>query len=329
MTRRLIILFTYSLLGFSLLAQTKRIPIIFDSDMGPDYDDAGAITMLHAFADKNEIKILATIASTKYKKVAGVINVFNTFYNRPGIPVAVPKGKAIDPHDFRGWTDSIYEMYPHKIKSNDEVPDAVALYRKILAAQPDHSIVIITIGFLTNISNLLQSKADIYSKMDGVELMRHKVKRMVCMAGGFPSGNEYNVNMDAAAAQYAFVHCPVPVLFSGFEIGQKIKSGLPLIHNEKVNSPVKDVFRISLPRALEDSAGRMSWDETAVLVAVRGYKSWYTIKKGRIIVADNGSNTWQDDEKGMHSYLVETRPPSEVQTVINDLLMHMPANKKR
>src|SRR6266446_1333672 len=45
---------------------TSPQSIIFDSDMGPDYDDVGAITLLHAFADSGYINILATVASTKY-----------------------------------------------------------------------------------------------------------------------------------------------------------------------------------------------------------------------------------------------------------------------
>ena len=58
--------------------QQKAVNIIFDSDMGPDYDDVGAITILHTLADKGEAHILATVASTRYDGVAGVMNVFNT-----------------------------------------------------------------------------------------------------------------------------------------------------------------------------------------------------------------------------------------------------------
>src|SRR5213596_936459 len=82
----------------SLPAQKKANPvaIIFDSDMGPDYDDVGAITMLHAFADSGYVKILATVASTKYEGVAAIFNVFNTYFNRPGLLIGVPKEKALD-----------------------------------------------------------------------------------------------------------------------------------------------------------------------------------------------------------------------------------------
>src|ERR1700755_1217070 len=112
----------------------KPVNIIFDSDMGPDYDDVGAIAILHALADKGEANILATVASTKYEGVAGVLNVFNTYFNRPGIPVGVPKGKALELRDFQHWTDTLLAKYTHQIKTNAEVPDAVNVYRKVLAS---------------------------------------------------------------------------------------------------------------------------------------------------------------------------------------------------
>ena len=156
-----IILCCSLLICFDSQAQKNRgpVPIIFDSDMGPDYDDVGAITLLHALADSGQAKILATIASTKYDGVACVMNVFNTYFNRPNIPVAVPKGNALTLRDWQHWTDTLIEKYPHSIKSNGDVPDAPDLYRKILSKQPDHSVTIVTVGFLTNLSNLLLSRA--------------------------------------------------------------------------------------------------------------------------------------------------------------------------
>ncbi|HAL81749.1 MAG TPA: nucleoside hydrolase [Mucilaginibacter sp.] len=303
---------------------TKPVHLIFDSDMGPDYDDVGAITILHALADKGEVKILATVASTKYEGVAGILNVFNTYFNRPGIPVGVPKGYALELRDAQHWTDTLLVNYPHKIKTNAEAWDAVKLYRKILAAQPDHSVTIVTIGFLTNLSNLLNTPADSYSPLPGKELIRKKVKLLVCMAGKFPSGFEFNVMQDAKASQNVYTNWVTPIIFSGFEIGRKIKVGLPLINNAAIkNDPTKNVFRISIPMAKEDSLGRMSWDETAVLVAIKGYSKWYTLHKGRIIVAADGSDVWDESGTGQ-AYLVEKVDYHQVQDLINELIMHQP-----
>ncbi|MEO8406349.1 MAG: nucleoside hydrolase, partial [Chitinophagaceae bacterium] len=176
--------------------------------------------------------------------------------------------------------------------------------------------------------DLLKSSPDKFSKLDGKQLVKKKVKQLVCMAGRFPGGSEFNVRMDAAASKYVFDTWETPVLLSGVEIGVRIKTGLPLIHNETIHkSPVKDVFRICIPQDMQDTAGRMSWDETAVLVAVKGYEPWYEVTKGKMVVDADGNDTWSTGTS-MHGYLVEKLPPAIVEKLINRLIMHQPAIKK-
>ncbi|WP_394370007.1 nucleoside hydrolase [Spirosoma endbachense] len=305
----------------------SAVPVIFDTDMGPDYDDVGAITILHALADSGQARILATIASTKYPKVSQVLSVLNTYFHRPNIPIGVPKGEAVTDKDTQHWSDTLVAHYPHAIRSNNEVPDAVALYRQILAKQPDRSVTIITVGFLTNLANLLNSKPDQYSKLSGKELVSKKVKKVVSMAGKFPSGREYNVFRDTPASKIVFENWPTSMLLSGFEIGQQIHSGLPLTQNSRIrNSPIKDVFAISLPKAKEDKGGRMSWDQTAVLVGIKGYAPYYTVKSGRLTLNTDGSNGWDDAGKG-HQHLVVKMPVLAVEKVINDLMQHQPIKR--
>jgi inosine-uridine nucleoside N-ribohydrolase len=313
------------LLAAALLAgaQEKPLPVIFDTDMGPDYDDVGAISILHAFADSGKATILATMASNRYEGVAAVINLFNTYFHRPGIPIGVPRSQAVSQRDRQHWTDSILSNYPHAITSNDQAEDAVTLYRKVLAGQPDHSVVIVTVGFLTNLQGLLKSGPDNISRLNGRDLVAKKVKLLVSMAGKFPEGWEFNVFSDSTASKYVFEHWPTPVLLSGFEIGVKIKCGIPLVQNPGIqHSPVKDVFRISIPLAAEDSLGRSSWDETAVLIAIAGYRPWYKTERGVMHVAPNGSDSWQESPTGKHARIIEARPVAEVQQLINRLIMH-------
>jgi pyrimidine-specific ribonucleoside hydrolase len=301
------------------------VRVIFDTDMGPDYDDVGAIALLHAFADSGKATILATMASNKYEGVAAVLNLFNTYFRRPAIPIGVPKGNAVSQRDSQHWSDSILARYPHAVVRNDQAEDAVTLYRKVLSQQPDHSVVVITVGFLTNLAGLLQSGPDGYSALSGMELVRMKVRQLVSMAGKFPEGWEFNVLKDAVASQVVFSSWPTPILLSGFEIGVKIKCGLPLVGDGAIqHDPVKDVFRISIPLAVEDSAGRSSWDETAVLVGVCGYAPYYTVRRGQMTVKVDGSDRWEDGDSGEQSHLVEARPVGEVQAVINRLMEHQP-----
>ncbi len=309
------------------VSKRQPVSVIFDTDMGPDYDDVGAIAMLHALADSGQARILATIASTKYPKVAAVLSVLNTYFGRPDLPIGVPKGKAITDKDSQHWSDTITARYPHAIRSNADVPDAVVLYRQLLAKQPDGSVTIISVGFMTNLANLLNSRPDQYSRLSGKELVARKVRQLVGMAGKFPGGKEYNVFMDTPASNGVFANWPTPVLLSGFEIGEQIHSGLPLIRNNQIrNSPVKDVFAISMPKAKEDAGGRMSWDQTAVLVGINGYAPYYTVKPGRITMKPDGSNGWDTAGKG-HQYLVVKMPVLQVEKIINDLMQHQPVKR--
>lgn len=326
MRNRILVCTVFIFFGLIAVAQKypiKPVSIIFDSDIGPDYDDVGAITLLHALADNGEARILATIASNKYEGIAAVLNVFNTYFNRPGMPIGVPKGDAVNMRDSQHWTDTILAKYPHKITRNDEVPDAVKVYRKALAAEPDHSVTIVTVGFITNLSNLLVSAKDEFSDLDGKELVKKKVKLLITMGGAFPSGKEFNLEKDAKASKSVLENWPTPVIFSGFEIGSKIKTGLELVQNQALHSPAKDAFRVAMPKAPEDAAGRMSWDEVTTLVAVRGFKEFYQLHPGKIKMNADGSNTWDDNGNGQY-YLVAKAAPEIVAKVLTELMMQQP-----
>jgi inosine-uridine nucleoside N-ribohydrolase len=308
----------------------QPVKIIFDTDLGPDYDDVGALAFLHAMVDSGKVELLATIASNKNELVAPSIDVINTYFGRSNIPVGSPKSEGVSLGSSQHWADSIVAKYPHKVISTSEAEDAVTLYRKILSQQPGKSVTIVTVGFLTNMSNLLHSQPDDISPLNGNELVSKKVKLLVSMAGMFPGGREFNVFKDSTASKYAFNNWPGEIIFTGFEIGSKIFTGLRLINSDITGSPVKDVFRISIPLSEEDKNGRMSWDETAVLIAVYGTNGFFDTVRGKIVVNEDGSNTWINDPEGKQAYVVQKMPIPEIEKFIEDRMIHIPVlNKKK
>lgn len=301
------------------------VKIIFDTDLGPDYDDVGALTFLHAMADSGKAEILATVSSNKHRLVAPCIEIINGYFGRPELSLGAPKGRGVSLTASQHWPDSLTEKYPHTILSTDNVPDAVTVYRKILSAQPDTSVTIVTVGFLTNLANFLKSQPDTLSPLSGEELVLKKVKMLVSMAGSFPEGKEFNVFMDSVSSEYVFNEWPGKVIFSGFEIGSKIFTGLRLIESGAGGSPVRDVFRISIPLSEEDKHGRMSWDQTAVMIAVYGKGKFFDARKGSIIINPDGSNSWEDNPGGSQEYVILKMPIPEITRFIEDRMMHQPA----
>lgn len=313
------------LLSFSgCLNRHESVRIIFDTDLGPDYDDVGALAFLHAMADSGKAELLATVSSNKHDLVAPSIDVINTWFGRPGIVIGSPKGRGADMGAWQKWPDSLVAKYPHLVNSTSEVRDAVDVYREILGSQPDKSVTIVTVGFLTNLAGLLKSGPDNYSPLTGTDLVSEKVRLLVSMAGKFPEGKEFNVYIDSVSSKYVFENWPGEIVFSGFEIGWEIRTGLRLIESPVMNSPVKDVFRISIPMAEEDSLGRMSWDETAVLIGIYGTEGFFDTKKGRIIVYEDGSNSWIDDPEGKHTHVIQKMPVPQMARFIEDRMMHVP-----
>jgi len=306
-----------------LYAQNKGrsdASVILDTDIGPDYDDVGAMAVMHALADKGELRPLAVIASNKNELVVPVISILNTYFGRPELPTGAPKGRGADFGATQKWPEMLVEKYKPGIAKTSDAPDAVETYRKILAKEPDRSVTIITIGFLTNLADLLASKPDAISPLDGPALVKKKVKQLVSMAGKFPEGREYNVYADSVSSAKVFSEWPTEILFSGFEIGEKIKTGLKVVANERLQSPVREVYAMAMPMSKEDAAGRMSWDQTAVLVAARGVQPYFGLKRGRIVIED-GNNKWQDDPMGPHAYLTQNMPAEQVVAVIEGLMM--------
>lgn len=269
------------------------VKVIFDTDLCTDYDDAGALAMLHAMADNGEAEILATVSDNTARRTVACVELINAFYGRPDIPVGcVPKDGVL--HETEDWIEKYVGEYPqfkHGLSTN--APDAVAVYRQTLAAAPDKSVTVIAVGFMTNLRLLLQSA-------DGKDLAAKKVKQLVCMAGQFPHGRENNVWRDALSAKYVFENWPTPILFSGWEIGINIRTGLKLVAAESHGNPIREIYKLRIGK----EPGHPSWDQTAVLVAIRGCGDYFGIEHGIIRVSADGSNTWEPSPDSPHSRLL-------------------------
>ena len=310
----------------SLPDEAENVRLILDTDLGPDYDDVGAMALMHALADSGQVQILATLSSNADERVVPCIEVINTYFNRPEIPVGATKSStaaSLTTWHKEKWTDALPARYPHSTDKTSDAPDAVAVYRQLLSQQPDSSVVICTIGFLTNLKELLRSEGDAYSPLSGKELVARKVKRLVAMAGGFPQGREFNVYCDLESSKVVAEEWPTEILFSGFEIGEKILTGKKLVAMPTERSPVKEAFALSFAEG--DPDGRMSWDQTAVLVAIKGYAPYFDIERGHFKLADaEGNNDWEVDPRGTHARLLFRMTPARLAEVIEGYMMHLP-----
>ena len=305
-------------------ASTATVPIIFDTDIGTDVDDAGALAILHVLADRGEARILTTISANGNRWCAPALDVINTYYGRGDLPVGCSR-TGPDPEL---WYHDSVAAFPHDLQQSEEAPSAVDLYRRILAAQPDHSVTIVVVGWLTNLAELLKSPPDRHSPLAGRELVAAKVKELVSMGGRWPNSpkneGEYNFTMDGAAAHQVIRDWPGRIVFTG--LGKDVMTGGRLVAHGPKDNPIPAFYRNFF--AANKVSRRSSWDLIAVLYAVRGPSDYFTVVSGgKCVGKADGSNEWLAGAPSNHAYLEYRLPPEQLAAVLEDLLTTPPSHK--
>lgn len=325
MERKSCLIALFAVVSIFALAM-EPVKIIFDTDMGPDYDDVGAIAVLHALADNEECEILACVASNDVPTIAPTIEIFNRYFNKADIPVGVSVKGAPSLFAPNLWNDSVIAKFSDKCSVGADYPLATQIYRKILASQPDRSVTIVTVGFVSNLAELLKSIPDEYSPLSGKDLVMRKVKKIVIMAGMFPQGKEFNVCKHPEASYFVFQNWPTPILFSGAEIGNLIFTGRKVADRVDKNNPVAWAYKFNLDTFEKKKVEkRQSWDQTAVLCAVRNPEQYFYVNgPGRFVILKDGSNKWDPNENKEHYFLAHKYPYQYIADIIDELMMHQP-----
>ena len=303
------------------MAQAARpaVNIVFDTDVDHDCDDIGALFILHSAVERGEAKLLATIGCTSSDAIAPCLDAINTWFGRPEIPVGTLKDAGFLDHE--GFAAEIVKRYPKTFASGKDYPDAVTLYRRILADQPDGSVVVLAVGPLRNLANLLNSPADDVSPLDGRALVAKKVKRLDVMGGNYPPSNakepEWNFKQDPASAALVCSAWPTPILFNGE--GGTTNSGRRVTYEMPEHNPLTMAYRLYPGAGF--AGDRRSWDAVSALVAVCGAAPWYEVVGGgtNVTAPATGTNVWKAGGNRQHSYLVLKSPKGEVEKALEDM----------
>ena len=298
--------------------EREPVKVIFDTDMHDDFDDVGALACLHALADAGECEILATVSNVRTSPSVAMCEIVNAHYGRPDIPVGCTRGIGVRRSVGSGRFAATVGKYAALVRhaNSDDAPDAAEVYRKVLSAQPDKSVVICSVGFLSNLRKLVETDR---------ELVARKVRLWVAMACSYPKGAEFNSKGDWKSSQIALERWPTPIVFTDYQYGENCYAGRAIADSSVTSSPVADVFRENR-RMLNGPGGRSAWDETAALIAVRGTEPYFNVERGTYrMVGEKGEDEWKPDERnGRHLRVTEKLPKAEVGRIIDELMCRAP-----
>ncbi|MHC4401738.1 MAG: nucleoside hydrolase [Planctomycetota bacterium] len=252
----------------------EKTPVIVDTDVGTDVDDAFALALALA-SPELDVRGITTVSADAYTRALIACRLLDAV-GRPGIPVAAGRPRREKP--------ALEGQYQYGLRPARKRPlseSAVEFLYRELEARPGE-ITLIALGDLTNVAELIRKHPE----------AKPWIKRIVLMGGslrvGFdgqpPPVREWNVRADVSAAQTVF------------------NSGLPLVvapvdattHVKLVEPLRRRVFRTDTPlcrhlEALYDLWGKETptlFDPVAVALVLD--ESFCTMEDLRIEVDDRG-----------------------------------------
>ena len=291
--------------------------------------------------------------NTKPPVVAGVTSVLLTHFGlQDEVPLGAYRGSDLEDGKALAYTEDLVHNWPSTVKNTSQVHDAVRLYRRTLAAQPDRSVAISSIGLLTNLDGLLSSMPDEHSPLNGIDLVARKVRRVAIMGGSYPSSSRsssgehvpaideggfcecnfcaaYNGGLDhrvaSAASSRVVARLPasVDVIYSGVEVGLRVVSGAVLSRCTPASNPCRQAI-VDYEGGV--GKGRFSWDPLTTLMAVRGAAGVACTACGQgecaganSVNASTGANHWVHGAPTNSSYLL-LRDAHAASAAIDELL---------
>jgi len=291
--------------------EEKDVRIILDCDMGSSTDDLFALMMLHRYMDMHRCTLLGVIVDRMGRANADIVDVLDTYYGHPDIPIGLETMGQKATHVWIPYHNLAYArtpdgvpMFQRTVGDEGSYMEGYKLYRKLLAAQPDHSVTIASIGLVTTLARLLTSQPDEYSPLNGVELVRAKVKDIYAMGGVFGDAVEPDYNfkqaIDFSLTFLQLLPKEVDVVFSPGEVGDPLDYRPELVISDLSwtdHHPIKWTYQF-----LNCNTGQKMWDPQAVIQAVEGDDIYQLSERGWVTLTPNGETFFTPDPNGNCRY---------------------------
>jgi len=322
------------------IATAKQpVKIILDTDMGYDIDDALALAVVHALQNRNACELLAVTLTCPEPLAAEFVAAVNLFYGRPKIPIGINPDAPVVRHPNTRYLEIMLRQNPDGSRmfplpgdwDASRLPRAVTLLRRTLASAADSSIVIIQIGFSTNLAALLDTPPDGLSPLNGRDLVAKKVRLLSIMSSEFSGEDKqdkFNILFDVPAARKLADEWPTPIVWGGAEVGIAVRYPARSIDHDffyHPNHPIREAYQSYRPTPHE----RPCWDPISVLHAVWPDRPYYTLSpKGRVTVTPDRRTPFVEHPDGRDRYLkVDALQIARLREVISLLASEPPKTK--
>ncbi len=307
--------------------------IIFDTDMDTDCDDVGALVMLLKYAKAGKIDLLGIINDAPCTGGGPVCGILCDYYGYH-CPIGVIYDREYPESETGRYVryrrhrltlpEEIYynRVLPKTIgKTDEDYRPSYEVYREILSKAEDNSVTIVAVGFYTAIEALFNSGADKYSELNGYELFKKKVRRVISMGrADYPRTDNYNFNynMDRVGAKAFFDRCHCSVYVS--PDGEDVITGTTFADRLAADNPMRQAYEIYNGGP---NHGRSSWDLIATLYVLEPELDVFNCEShGRVVYHDeDNSVSWTDDGKRTDFQITKKVSSEEMADILERILV--------
>jgi len=295
--------------------------VIIDTDLSRWWDDASTIGLANVLHQRGKMRILGIVSNVPNTMAVAAIDAIDTAYGHGDIPLGAVAGSEADTFQ-HGYTDELVRRLPNSVRDRHDVPNAVALYRRLLARQPDHSVTIVSVGGYTNLAGLLASKRGQGSALDGRALAGKKVKRLVQMDGIFPGGGpaftNQKIDLESASAVVGGEGWPTPMAWVDGLGGIQTKVGGGLCA-EAPDHPMRIVYEVLFACG---PPGDGNWDAPALLYAIGDLQGAFTEEGqgGAAVINSQGGFSWEMSSSRPSDVYVHVADQPTLNARIDELL---------
>ena len=202
---------------FSAGAQVK-VPVLVDTDIGTDIDDAFALALALA-SPEIELRGVTTVSADAYSRALIACRLLSAA-GRGDVPVAAGRPRRSEPERTGQYQYGLEEVFRKRPVAE---PASEFLYRE-LKAEPG-ALTLVTIGDLTNIGRLLTEHPDAKPWIKRIVIMGGAVR--VGYNGKPPAVWEWNIHSDIKAAQVVF-SSGVPLVVAPLDATTMVKLEAPM-----------------------------------------------------------------------------------------------------
>ncbi len=274
--------------------------IFLDTDIGPDCDDTAALAMLLEYCAQDRAKLLGATHCTSSPYGLAAIDAIARRFGMT-LPLGTwPGADFLCDGPALCYTPAIAARFVHGYPAGQDQPDALDVFRSALLQAEDGSVTLIAIGPMNNLARYLREAG---------ELMRQKIRRILCMAGCFeaePAFAEWNVEMDIPAARQVVGLWQGELDFCPWEALGHVLTGACL--KEQPDNPVAVAYDLHTKGEML----RPSWDPGTVAMALYDVPGLAWSERGRIEIDEKGISRFFPDEGGRHRYIRKTGTNEEV-----------------